>query len=173
MKQLILGGVRSGKSALAQQRAQDSNLSVIYIATAIAGDAEMAERITRHQTDRPDDWRLIEAPVDLAGTLSEVAAEDVCILVDCLTLWLSNLLNADNKALFQQQRQALLDVLPQLPGEIIFVSNEVNMGVVPMGELSRRFCDEAGWLHQALARMCDRVTLVVAGLPMELKGEVS
>jgi len=170
MKELILGGVRSGKSALAEQRALASGLRVTYVATATAGDAEMAARIQRHQLERPSGWELIEEPIALAEALRQSAAPERCLLVDCLTLWLNNLLGFANEAEFQQQRQALLDLLPQLPGHIILVSNEINMGVVPMGELSRRFCDEAGWLHQALAPICQRVTLTVAGLPLVLKG---
>lgn len=171
MRELILGGTRSGKSALAQRRAQASGLPVTYIATATAGDDEMSARIRRHQLERPVEWALIEEPIALAEALRQSAAPDRCLLVDCLTLWLSNLLGFANEPEFQYERQALLDLLPQLPGHIILVSNEVNMGVVPMGELSRRFCDEAGWLHQALAQQCQRVTLTVAGLPLLLKGE--
>ncbi len=170
MKELILGGVRSGKSALAQRLALASGLSVTYIATATADDEEMAVRIRRHQMERPGSWQLLEEPVALAGVLKMSASENRCLLVDCLTLWLSNLLVAGGD-LLKYQCQAFLDVLPGLPGRIILVSNEVNMGVVPVGELSRRFCDEAGWLHQALARQCERVTLTVAGLPLVLKGD--
>lgn len=171
MKELILGGVRSGKSALAQQRALASGMAVTYIATATAGDEEMSARIQRHRLERPTEWTLIEEPVALAEALRQSAAPERCLLVDCLTLWLTNLLCFASEAELQQQRQALLDLLPQLPGHIILVSNEINMGVVPMGELSRRYCDEAGWLHQALAQQCQRVTLTVAGLPLLLKGE--
>lgn len=170
MKELILGGVRSGKSALAQQRAQSSGRAVTYIATAQAGDDEMESRIARHKADRPAEWLLVEEPFALAGVLGRYAADDHCILIDCLTLWLTNLL-VNDETRFELERQALLDTLPGLPGHIIMVSNEVNMGVVPMGELSRRFCDEAGWLHQALAQQCDRVVLTVAGLPLVLKEE--
>lgn len=171
MKELILGGARSGKSALAQQRAIASGLRVTYIATATAGDDEMRARIQRHQLERPAEWELIEEPIALADALQQSAAPERCLIVDCLTLWLTNLLGFATESELQQQRQALLDLLPQLPGHIILVSNEINMGVVPMGELSRRFCDEAGWLHQALAQQCQRVTLTVAGLPLVLKGE--
>jgi adenosylcobinamide kinase/adenosylcobinamide-phosphate guanylyltransferase len=171
VKELILGGARSGKSALAQQRAIASGLRVTYIATATAGDDEMRARIQRHQLERPAEWELIEEPIALADALQQSAAPERCLIVDCLTLWLTNLLGFATESELQQQRQALLDLLPQLPGHIILVSNEINMGVVPMGELSRRFCDEAGWLHQALAQQCQRVTLTVAGLPLVLKGE--
>jgi len=171
VKELILGGMRSGKSALAQRTAQASGLPVYYVATATAGgDAEMARRIERHQQDRPDEWQTIEAPYDLATELQLHAAADRCLIVDCLTLWLTNLLLLEDEARLGEERQALLDLLPGLPGHIILVSNEINMGVVPMGESSRRFCDEAGWLHQALAQSCDRVRLTVAGLPLVVKG---
>jgi len=169
--ELILGGARSGKSALAERLAQASGMAVTYVATATAGDPEMAQRIRRHRTRRPADWRTLEEPVDLAAVLAAEAAADRCILVDCLTLWLSNLLLLDAGAQWPAQRDALLHLLPGLPGRLILVSNEVGLGIVPLGELSRRFQDEAGWLHQKLARDCDRVILAVAGLPQVLKGE--
>lgn len=171
MKELILGGARSGKSALAMQRAQSSNNDVLFIATATAGDAEMASRIERHKVDRPDHWTLIEEPIALADTLLQHAAPQRCLLVDCLTLWLSNLLDDENfdEAQLITQRDALLDVLPRLPGHIIFVSNEVGFGISPMGQINRRFVDEAGRLHQQIASLCDQVTLTVAGLPLSLK----
>lgn len=169
MKQLILGGSRSGKSSLAEQRASESNLAVSYIATATAGDGEMAARIAQHQARRPAHWKIVEEPLQLADTLRKHAASDRCLLVDCLTLWLTNLLCANDEALFQRERAALLETLPALPGHIILVSNEVGMGIVPLGELSRRFSDEAGWLNQEAARICERVTLMVAGLPYPLK----
>ena len=169
MKQLILGGSRSGKSSLAEQRAGESGLTVTYIATATAGDGEMAARIAQHQARRPAHWKIVEEPLQLANTLRKHAAPDRCLLVDCLTLWLTNLLCANDEALFQRERAALLETLPALPGHIILVSNEVGMGIVPLGELSRRFSDEAGWLNQEAARICERVTLMVAGLPYPLK----
>lgn len=169
MKELIFGGARSGKSGLAERRARESGLRVTFIATGSPGDAEMAERIRRHQTNRPADWRLVEEPLALAAVLREHAAPDRCLLVDCLTLWLSNLLHAEDMQCFARERQSLLDALPALPGHVILVSNEVGLGVVPMGGLTRRFCDEAGRLHQDLAKLCDRVTLVAAGLPLALK----
>lgn len=193
MKELILGGARSGKSALAEQRAHTSGLDVCYIATAGAGDAEMTARIAMHRARRPDRWRLVEEPITLATVLRQEAAAKRCVIVDCLTLWLSNLLGADSaigasrgprdrdvasadsapveSPLFVRERAALFDVLPGLPGHIILISNEVGMGIVPLGPLSRRFCDEAGRLHQDLAGVCDRVILTVAGLPHVLKGD--
>lgn len=171
MNELILGGARSGKSALAERLALESGMDVIYLATATAGDGEMSERIRQHQQRRPGHWTVLEEPVELAATLQTHAADDTLILVDCLTLWLSNLLAKESDELFLQQRAALLEAMPSLSGHIIFVSNEVGMGIVPMGELTRRFVDEAGRLHQDLAQICERVTLVVAGLPQILKGE--
>ena len=170
MRELILGGARSGKSALAEQHATDSGLDVVYIATAEAGDGEMSERIAHHRARRPDHWLCLEEPLQLAATLQQQAAVNRCLLIDCLTLWLSNLLAAGDEV-FECERRALLRQLPKLPGRIIFVSNEVGLGIVPMGELTRRFCDESGRLHQAIASECDRVTFVTAGLPMILKGE--
>lgn len=169
MKILILGGARSGKSRLAQTLAGDSGLQVCYVATAGAGDAEMHERIARHRQDRPAHWQTLETPLHLAAALRTQAAADRCLLVDCLTLWLSNLLH-EGEACLQQERDALLDVLPRLPGRIILVSNETGLGVVPLGALTRRYVDEAGGLHQRLAALCDRVLLSIAGLPLALKG---
>ncbi len=171
MKQLILGGARSGKSALAETLAEKSGLQVVYIATATAGDAEMMARIEQHKARRPKAWELVESPVELAAVLEEKAADGNCLLVDCLTLWLTNLLLLDDPRRFERERSTLLATLSASPGEIILVSNETGSGVVPMGELSRRFVDEAGWLHQEVARRCDRVVLTIAGLPQILKGE--
>jgi adenosylcobinamide kinase / adenosylcobinamide-phosphate guanylyltransferase len=177
MKELILGGARSGKSRWAQERAQASGLAVTYIATATAQDTEMAHRIQQHRTQRPTHWQLIEEPHALAATLQQHAAPDRCLLVDCLTLWLSNVLTpqgADTEDtthnLYEQERSALNTLLPGLPGHIILVSNEVGLGIVPLGALTRRYVDEAGRLHQDLAALCDRVTFMVAGLPHILKG---
>ncbi len=170
MKELILGGVRSGKSRLAEQHAQQSGLAVTYIATATAQDEEMRARIAHHQASRPVHWQLVEEPIALAAALQRHAAADHCLLVDCLTLWLTNLLCLENEARLRQETGALLEALPKLPGQIIFVSNETGMGVVPLGELTRRYCDEAGRLHQAVAARCDQVILIVAGLPLIVKG---
>ncbi len=168
MKELILGGARSGKSAFAQQRALASGLNVIYLATAQAGDAEMAERIARHRAERPGGWGLVEEPLALADALQVRAAPDRCLLVDCLTLWLSNLLVAGDERLDAETR-GLLDTIPTLPGQVLLISNEVGQGIVPANPLARRFRDEAGRLHQAVASRCDRVTFVVAGLSLTLK----
>ena len=170
MLQLILGGARSGKSRLAEKLAGDSALPVIYIATSQPLDGEMNQRVALHRQRRPDAWGLIEEPIELARVLRENAAPERCLLVDCLTLWLTNLLLLDNPERLVFERDQLLESLASLPGEILFVSNETGLGVVPLGELTRRYVDEAGWLHQALAERCQRVVLTVAGLPLTLKG---
>lgn len=171
MIELILGGARSGKSRLAEQQAAASGLEVVYIATGQALDAEMRERIHHHQQNRPAHWLLVEEPLALARVLLEQAAPGRCLLVDCLTLWMTNLLLDENPERLSEERQQLLDVLGTLPGQLILVSNETGLGVVPLGKLSRRYVDETGWLHQELARRCDRVRFCVAGLPMLLKGD--
>ena len=170
MRELILGGVRSGKSRLAEQHAVESGLDVVYVATAQARDAEMQQRIAQHQARRPARWQVVEAGHDLAQVLQQHAGTGRCVLVDCLTLWLTQLLCDLDEAELRREVEALLAVLPTLPGQIILVSNETNMGVVPLGELSRRYCDEAGRLHQQVGALCDRVTLTVAGLPLIVKG---
>jgi adenosylcobinamide kinase/adenosylcobinamide-phosphate guanylyltransferase len=169
LKTLILGGVRSGKSRLAEGLATESGLPVTYLATATVQDDEMRARIAAHRARRPDHWRLVEEPIRVATVLEQHAAADRCLVVDCLTLWLTNLLGANDAALFERERSALLSVLPVLAGRIILIGNETNMGVIPLGELTRRYCDEAGLLHQELARCCDRVVLTVAGLTQVLK----
>ncbi|MGV8844723.1 MAG: bifunctional adenosylcobinamide kinase/adenosylcobinamide-phosphate guanylyltransferase [Pseudomonas sp.] len=171
MLELILGGARSGKSRLAEKLAAESGLTVTYIATSQALDGEMSARIAQHRARRPAQWSLLEEPLELARVLRERAAPGRCLLVDCLTLWLSNLLMLDDQARLEAEREALLASLATLPGRIILVSNETGLGVVPLGELTRRYVDEAGWLHQALAERCERVIFTMAGLPMILKGD--
>ncbi|MBA6117397.1 bifunctional adenosylcobinamide kinase/adenosylcobinamide-phosphate guanylyltransferase [Pseudomonas putida] len=170
MRNLILGGARSGKSRLAEQLAIDSGLPVTYIATSEPLDGEMNERVRLHRARRPADWGLIEEPLALAAVLRAQAAEGRCLLVDCLTLWLTNLLMLENDQRLAQERDAVLECLTHLPGTVILVSNETGLGVVPMGELTRRYVDQAGSLHQAVAGRCERVVLTVAGLPLMLKG---
>ncbi len=128
----------------------------------------MSERIQRHQSQRPSHWGLIEEPLQLADAISSITPPQ-CVLVDCLTLWVSNWLMEENPAGFQHAKEALLTVLQQSPHHIILVSNETGMGVIPMGKLSRTFVDESGWLHQAIAAIADEVVLTVAGLPLPLK----
>ncbi len=170
MRELILGGARSGKSRLAEKLAAGSGLAVTYIATSQALDGEMSTRIRQHRERRPAEWALLEEPLELARVLRESASVERCLLVDCLTLWLTNLLMLEDHTRLLAEREALLEGLAQLPGRIILVSNETGLGVVPMGELTRRYVDEAGWLHQAIAERCQRVVFTVAGLPMLLKG---
>lgn len=169
MKELILGGVRSGKSELAEKRARGSGLQVIYIATAMAaGDVDLEERIRQHRLHRPAGWIVVEEPLALGSTLRAQAAPERCLIVECL-IWLTNLLCTAPDRL-EQERLSLLSALPTISGEAVLVSNETGSGVIPPGALSRRFIDLSGELHQRLAAMCDRVTLTVAGLPLLLKG---
>lgn len=172
MKQLILGGARSGKSREAESRAlalaQAKPLQLIYIATGQALDKEMQKRITHHQENRDTRWQLIEEPLALAETLKKHSTKNTCILVDCLTLWLSNCLHHKQ---WPDAANALYQSLDECSGHIIFVSNEVGQGIVPNNPLSREFVDEAGRLHQELAQLCQRVSLIVAGLSMEFKTE--
>lgn len=174
MIELVLGGARSGKSRYAEQQASDSGLEVVYIATAEAGDDEMQARISHHRRRRPAHWRTVEEPIRLADRITQHAGPGHCLLIDCLTLWLSNVLfdrqGTVSNDRFQQQRQALLDALSECRHRIILVSNEVGLGVVAADPSTRRFVDEAGFLHQDLAQRCDKVVLVTAGLPQILKG---
>lgn len=177
--ELILGGARSGKSALAQRRADahahHSTLSatrkVIYIATATAGDSEMATRIEHHKANRPNHWQIIEEPVYLANAIAQWDTADSILLVDCLTLWLTNLLCSDKPALLEQEKEALLHSLVSVKGNVILVSNETGLGVIPTDPLSRKFIDEAGWLHQKIAQRANRVTYCIAGLEHSLKND--
>ena len=171
MLQLILGGARSGKSRLAEQTAIDRQLAVTYVATAQALDSEMQSRITHHQNQPPSHWSLVEEPLYLAKILQKIDRPNQIILVDCLTLWLTNLLLLEDQNIKQFECEQLLRVLPTLQSEIILVSNETGLGVVPLGEISRRFVDEAGRLHQSLGQIADKVVFCVAGFPMILKGD--
>lgn len=171
MIHLILGGARSGKSRLAESIAQQSNFNVIYIATAQALDVEMQNRIFHHQQHRPSHWNTIEEPLYLALQLKQLDQPNQFILVDCLTLWMSNLLLHENADLQTQQCIQLLEILPTLQSHVILVSNETGLGVIPIGEISRKFVDESGRLHQQLGQLADKVTFCVAGFPIILKGE--
>lgn len=166
MIELVIGGARSGKSSLAERRAAESGLAVAYIATATVGDGEMAQRIAHHRERRPAHWRTVEEPLHLADALHGEAAPGRLLLVDCLTLWLSNLLLGQG---LEPERGRFIETLGELPGRVILVSNEVGWGIVPINELARRFADEQGRLNQAVAAVADRVTFVAAGLPLELK----
>lgn len=170
---LILGGARSGKSAHAEQLATRSGQPVTYIATAQVYDDEFRQRISHHQARRPATWALVEEPHFLADALERHARADRCLIVDCLTLWLAQWICSDCKppeaSSWQHERERLLALLPALPGRIIMVSNEVGMGIVPLGEINRRFQDEQGRLNQAVAQLADEVVFVAAGLPLTLK----
>lgn len=167
---LILGGARSGKSRFSENIAlsafnQPDKHSLIYLATATPGDQEMESRIADHQQRRGPQWQLIEEPLDIATVIRQ-ASRDSVILIDCLTLWLSNCLHHQCWA---DRRGDFLSALSESTADIIMVSNEVGSGIVPMGQLSRQFVDESGWLHQQIAELASDVTLVVAGLEMPLK----
>ena len=162
---LILGGARSGKTAHALAAAEASGRGLVMIATAEALDAEMEERIARHRAERGPRWRTLEAPLDLAAALAHVSAEETAV-VDCLTLWVSNLMHADRDLEAETAR-----LIAALPGrDVVLVSNEVGLGIVPDNALARRFRDAAGRLNQQVAAAADRVVFVAAGLPLTLKG---
>jgi adenosylcobinamide kinase/adenosylcobinamide-phosphate guanylyltransferase len=175
MIHLVLGGARSGKSRYAEQCVAQYaavGYSCVYLATATALDTEMSERIHQHQQDRMSSahsWTLHEQAYDIAQTLVAIDKPQQVILIDCLTLLLTNHLLDNSPSRWSSQKTLLLNVLPTLQSEVVIVSNEVGSGIVPMGELSRQFVDEAGWLNQAIAKVADQVTLVVAGLPLALK----
>lgn len=164
---LVLGGARSGKSQYAQKLAEGSGRHPTLIATAEAHDVEMAARIARHAAERGPTWAVVEEPVGLAGALRREASADRIVVVDCVTLWLSNLLlqQADLAAATRELARSV----GQLAGPVIFVSNEVGGGIVPENALARSFRDAQGWLNQALAEACEAVILISAGLPLQLK----
>lgn len=191
MIHLVLGGARSGKSSFAlawsEQRLEQAPTRIVqqaerqisryFVATAEALDAEMRDRIRRHQQERGDSWLLSEVPLKLSEHLQRTARmvlEPQLVLVDCMALWLSNQLFHAPAQSFDLLRNELVEAVSlfqgQSPHDLILVSNEVGLGVVPMGEVSRVFVDQAGWLNQSLATVADRVTFVAAGLPMTLKG---
>lgn len=169
----ILGGARSGKSAYAERMASSLELPVTYIATAQVYDEEFAQRVAHHQARRPPYWHLVEAPFNLAQTLLKHDAPDTCLIVDCLTLWLAQCICPDcykpSDLDWQTEKQALLSTLPSLQANVFLVSNEVGMGIVPLGEINRQFQDEQGRLNQDVAKVADKVTFVAAGLPLQLK----
>lgn len=168
MKQLILGGARSGKSALAQRLAVIADRDVTYVATATADDDEMAARINQHQSDRPSHWSIIEEPVALTAVLAQLSGTNQTVVIDCLTLWLCNVLGSNSDISIVND---FVKAVEKFNGHLIMVSNEVGQGIVPMGELNRQFVDETGRLHQLLASCCDRVVMTVAGIPVTIKGE--
>ena len=171
---LVLGGIRSGKTGLAEAQALGQSQPVVYVATATAGDNEMASRISRHQAIRPAAWGLVEEPLNLAEVLREYGQHNPapCLLIDCMSLWLSNLLHASDEQV-QLQKDAFLQQIEAYPGPLIIVSNETGLGTIGMDPLTRKFCDELGWLNQALALRCQRVVMAIAGLALTLKDSVS
>jgi len=187
MKTLILGGVKSGKSRFAEQQAKNcfdrgqstqastpvSAQTVTVIATATAWDDEMQARINQHISERPESWLTIEAPIYLAQALEKAQAENGVVIIDCLTLWLTNLLMHENATLLEQEISAFEVALESCSANVFIVSNETNMGIVPLGDITRQYCDQAGLLHQRMAKICDEVKLVVAGLPLVLKSSSS
>lgn len=164
---LILGGARSGKSRYAQSIAEAFDGNLVFIATGEAYDAEMAERIARHRADRGPRWRTSEAPLALAEAIRAETAPNRLLLVDCLTLWTSNLMHADRDTAAETQN--LIAALAAAAGPILLVANEVGLGIVPDNALARAFRDAAGHMNQAVAAVVDRVTFITAGLPMILK----
>ncbi|NWK96411.1 bifunctional adenosylcobinamide kinase/adenosylcobinamide-phosphate guanylyltransferase [Sphingobium lactosutens] len=163
----VLGGARSGKSRYAQSRAEALHGRAIFIATAEAYDDEMRDRIALHQADRDHRWQTVEAPVALPDAVRSLNDPGNILLVDCLTLWLSNLLlmDADLAAAGAQ----LMQSIAIFEGQVILVANEVGLGIVPDNALARRFRDEAGRLNQSIATIADEVMLITAGLPLRLK----
>jgi adenosylcobinamide kinase/adenosylcobinamide-phosphate guanylyltransferase len=164
---LVLGGARSGKSRHAEALVEAQPGACIYLATAEAGDAEMAERIARHRERRGPRWETVEEPLELAAALSEVAGPGRAVLVDCLTLWLSNLLAAERDPVAETARLAAC--LNNIPGPAVLVSNEVGLGVIPDNALARAFIDHAGRLHQALGEAAQSVRFLAAGQVLHLK----
>lgn len=166
----VLGGARSGKSRYAQARAEALSQDRIYIATAQAFDAEMEERITQHQADRGAGWQTVEAPLDLPDAIFAHASPDRVVLVDCLTLWASNLLLAEQDA--ERATRRLVQTLADTKGPLVLVANEIGLGIVPDNALARRFRDIAGRINQATAAAASECVAVFAGLPLVLKHPV-
>ncbi len=164
---LVLGGARSGKSRYGEGLVTGATGDFVYVATAEARDEEMAERIAHHQNRRGQDWRLIEEPIDLPGILHNQIQENDVVLIDCLTLWLGNLMEAQTD--IAAASSDLLAAVKACPARLVFISNEVGQGIVPDNAMARQFRDEAGWLHQSLAADIDAVIAVIAGLPLILK----
>jgi len=169
MKVLILGAVRSGKSRYAEELAREQRCAITLIATGTPLDDEMAARIEAHRLSRPGNWSVVEEPMQLGAALRAEAAPSRLVIVDCLTMWLSNLLCGEDPAALQRESRDLFETLPSLPGHCVLVGNEVGLGIMPINALARRFADEAGILHQRLAVLCDRVVFMVAGLPLAVK----
>lgn len=169
MKQLILGGTRSGKSEYAQKLSMVCGQRVVYLATALAGDADMLERIQLHKSKRPKGWLLIEEPYHLGEVLLQEDARQRCMLVDSLTTWVGNLMATGDEKLLQKELKNFLDALAQMQGNLIMVSDEVANSFVSDDHGKRRMMDILGILNQHVAGYCDRVLVVTAGLPQILK----
>ena len=168
MATLILGGARSGKSRYAQKLAESLRPRRVFVATAEALDEEMKDRISRHVADRGASWRTIEAPLEINDCIRETASDGCVVLVDCLTLWLSNLMHASLDV--DSKIAELAETLTEQTTPLILVSNEVGMGIVPESPLGREFRDAQGRLNQTIAAVCDEVVFIAAGLPLSLKG---
>ncbi|HEY0623609.1 bifunctional adenosylcobinamide kinase/adenosylcobinamide-phosphate guanylyltransferase [Sphingomonas sp.] len=164
---LVLGGARSGKSRYAQTRAEALDGELVFVATGQALDAEMADRIARHRADRGPRWITVEAPIELAAAVRSESREDRVLLIDCLTLWTTNLLLAERD--IPAAAEALIAAIADAAGPLILVANEVGLGIVPDNPLARRFRDEAGRVNQQVAAAVDGVVFVAAGLPLKLK----
>lgn len=163
----VLGGARSGKSRYAQARAEAAGDKPVFVATAEAFDDEMRDRIARHRADRDARWTTVEAPRALPAAIDALNANDAVVLVDCLTLWVSNLLLADADIAFAGRQ--LCDAIARFEGTLILVANEVGLGIVPDNALARKFRDAAGQLNQSVAASAREVVLLTAGLPLTLK----
>jgi adenosylcobinamide kinase / adenosylcobinamide-phosphate guanylyltransferase len=166
---LVLGGARSGKSAFAERLMQGCGRRLVYLATATPGDDEMRTRIAHHRTRRGDGWRTVEEPLELAQTLARESAADSAVLVDCLTLWLSNIMHAGRE--IETETRQLAEWLRHAQNPVVLVSNEIGLGLVPETPLGRRFRDAQGRLNQAVAAAVANVVFVAAGLPLRLKGQ--
>ena len=165
---LVLGGARSGKSAFAERLVVETGLSRHYIATGRAWDDEMRARIAKHREDRGKGWETHEEPLALAERIADVAREDRAVLIDCLTLWLTNLMLEERD--IPQEFASLLLAVKDAPGRLVFVSNEVGLGIVPENRMAREFRDHAGRLHQQVAALVPNVYFIAAGLPLKMKG---
>ena len=168
---LITGGARSGKSRYAEQRATEMGARRLYVATAEARDEEMAQRIAEHRKRRGNQWRTIEEPLELAEALLAERGKTDCALVDCLTLWISNLLICRDDKYASEKVDDLIEQLPQLNFHLVFVTNEVGWGIVPDNPLARKFRDLVGWTNQRVAQAANEVILMAAGMPMIAKKE--
>lgn len=173
MNHLVIGGVRSGKSAhgqgLAQNLADAESKEVVYLATAQALDKGMQNRIEAHQNNRPKEWLLVEESIDLASVLLAPQNQDKVILIECMTLWLTNLICLEDDSAFEKHKSAFIEAIHTTKAKLVCITSEVGAGIMPMNAMARRFGDEAGLLNQELACKSEQVVLVCAGLPLKLK----